>query len=166
MLSDNNIQIKGITTETDLAAGVQVIRNSFATVAREFQLNEANCPTNPAFITIERLRDLKDKGVRLFGLYRANLLAGFVAIEKAGESLFYMEKLAVLPDFRHRGFGKQLMDFVFEYVTADKGKKVSIGIVNENTRLKNWYQEYGFVETGIKKYEHLPFTVCFMEKEI
>ena len=32
--------------------------------------------------------------------------------------------------------------------------------------LKNWYMSYGFRETGTKAFPHLPFTVCFMEKEI
>ena len=56
------------------------------------------------------------------------------------------------------------MDFVFNYVKAQGAKKVSIGIVDENSVLKNWYKLYGFIETGLKQYEHLPFAVCFMEK--
>ena len=91
---------------------------------------------------------------------------GFVAIEKASDEFYYMEKLAVLPEYRHRGFGKKLMDFVSDYVKAKNGKKISIGIINENSRLKTWYQAYGFEETGLYQFEHLPFVVCFMEKEV
>jgi ribosomal protein S18 acetylase RimI-like enzyme len=35
----------------------------------------------------------------------------------------------------------------------------------ENTRLKRWYEGYGFRETAVKKYPHLPFTVCEMDRE-
>ena len=75
-----------------------------------------------------------------------------------------MERLAVLPSYRHRGIGRALMDFAFEAVKKHGGKKVSIGIINENRVLKNWYMEYGFVETGTRVFRHLPFEVCFMEK--
>ncbi len=77
-----------------------------------------------------------------------------------------MEKLAVLPEYRHRGFGKKLMDFVFDYVKQRNGDTVSIGIINEYSVLKNWYSDYGFVETAVEQFEHLPFAVCFMEKKI
>jgi ribosomal protein S18 acetylase RimI-like enzyme len=159
--------IREIQDERELIRSVQVIREAFGTVAKELDLTESNCPTNPAFTTIDKLRAMKEKGVKFFGLYRSdNVQAGFVAIEKAGESLFYMERLAVLSEFRHAGLGKQLMDFVFDYVKKEKGLKVSIGIINENAILKKWYQDYGFVETALKYYSHLPFTVCLMERDV
>ncbi|AKB82767.1 acetyltransferase (GNAT) family protein [Methanosarcina barkeri 3] len=87
-----------------------------------------------------------------------------MAIEKAKDEVFYMERLAVHPDSRHKGYGRNLIDFVVEYAKQNGGKKVSIGIINENEKLKNWYKKYGFKETGLKKFEHMSFTVCFMEK--
>ncbi len=159
--------IREISDEKELIQSVQVIREAFGTVAKELNLTENNCPTNPAFTDIEKLKAMKEKGIKLFGLFNSdNFQAGFVAIEKASESLFYMERLAVLPEFRHTGLGKKLMDFVFEYVKKEKGVKVSIGIINENSILKKWYQDYGFVETALKNYSHLPFTVCLMERDV
>ena len=77
-----------------------------------------------------------------------------------------MEKLCVLPHFRHNGYGKELMDSVFNYVRKENGNKVSIGIINDNMILKNYYIKNGFVEKNLKKFNHLPLTVCFMEKII
>lgn len=158
--------IREITDDSGLKESLEIIRNSFATVASGFGLNEENCPSNPAFISLAKLRELRGKGVRMFGLVCDDRQVGFVAIEKSGDAVYYMEKLAVLPEYRHRGFGKQLMDFVFAYVRRESGKKVSIGIINENTVLKNWYRDYGFVETGTRRFEHLPFLICFMEKNV
>ena len=159
--------IREIGDEKELAQSVQVIREAFDTVAKELNLTEINCPTNPAFTNIGNLKAMKEKGIKFFGLYNNDdIQVGFVAIEKASESLFYMERLAVLPEFRHSGLGKQLMDFVFDYVKKEKGVKVSIGIINENAMLKKWYQDYGFKETALKNYSHLPFTVCMMEKDV
>jgi ribosomal protein S18 acetylase RimI-like enzyme len=108
----------------------------------------------------------KDKGVVMYGAYRDNACVGFVAVEKANDDVFYMERLAVLPEYRHNGYGRELIGFVTDYVGNNGGKKVSIGIINENRRLKDWYISCGFVETGTRKFEHLPFEVCFMERAV
>jgi len=81
-------------------------------------------------------------------------------------AVFIMEKLAVIPGCRHKGYGRRLMDFAADYIGAKGGNKISIGVINENQVLKKWYIDYGFKEIGIKKFSHLPFEVCFMEKEI
>ena len=36
----------------------------------------------------------------------------------------------------------------------------------ENTALKDWYFTNGFAHTGKRKFEHLPFTVGYMEYEV
>ncbi|SDH48234.1 GNAT family N-acetyltransferase [Desulfosporosinus hippei] len=159
------ISINEIMDEASLVCSLNVIKDSFTTVAREFKLTEENCPSNPAFINLENLMTMKNKGIAMFGLFEKNNQIGFVAVEKADDSC-YLERLAVLPDYRHKGYGKLLMDFVFNYAKAQGAKKVSIGIIDENSVLKDWYEIYGFRETGLKKYEHLPFTVCFMEKAV
>lgn len=159
-----NLIFKQIVEENDFEKSALIIREAFITVADDFNLTTENAPTNPAFITEEGLKKLFDKGIYLFDVYDGATQVGFVAIEEAKEELYYMEKLAVLPSYRHCGIGKNIMDFVFDFVRNRNGKKVGIAIINENTVLKQWYIHYGFAETGIKKFEHLPFTVCFLEK--
>ena len=113
-----------------------------------------------------QLRALKSKGLIFFGLFLGDRQVGFVAIEKADDSLYYMEKLAVLPGYRHKAGGTGLVRFVLDYVKDRGGKTLSIGIIDEHTILKNWYQEFGFKEITTRKFPHLPFTVCFMEKDL
>ena len=144
----------------------EVIRNSFITVADDFKLTKVNAPTNPAFIESDAIRLMYDKQTEMYAVTESSVTIGFIAIEKADDGIYYMEKLAVLPSCRHKGYGKAIMDFVFDHVKGSGGKKVSIGIINENEILKNWYINYGFKETGTKVFKHLPFTVCFMEKYI
>ena len=158
--------IRKITGDNGLQESIKVIRDSFITVAAELGLNEENCPTHPAFISLAKLKRLREKGAETFCLFHHSRQIGFVAVEKASGTRYYMEKLAVLPEYRHRGFGKRLMDFVFDYVEQRNGSTVSIGTINEHSVLKNWYSNYGFAETGAKRFEHLPFEVCFMEKKV
>jgi len=77
-----------------------------------------------------------------------------------------MHNLAVIPELRHKGYGKQLLNFCITKVKEAGGVKIAISITEKNTVLKNWYAEYGFVHTGTKTFEHLPFTVGYMELEL
>ena len=160
--------IKEISTLEELKSSVPVIQKSFYTVADEFGLTVQNCPTNPAFLNESDLLTKKEKNVLMYGLFDEGNQIGFVALEKPSpdSTVFYLERLAVLPEYRHKGYGRLLMDYAFEVVKKNSGKKISIGIINENLRLKKWYVDYGFKELEIKQYPHLPFNVCFLEKDV
>lgn len=158
--------IRQLTSEQTFNDCASVIRKSFQTIAEEFDLTPDNAPTNPAFITYERILESIHKGTVFFGLYSGQVLVGCIAVEKSPKdpTLFFIERLAVLPEQRHHGFGKELLDYAFSYIRELEGKTVSIGIMDNNTRLKNWYLAYGFTATEIRSYTHLPFDVCFMSK--
>jgi ribosomal protein S18 acetylase RimI-like enzyme len=158
--------IKEITAHDQISASVNIIRQAFKTVADEFNLTPHNCPTHPSFITNDALLNLNTKGAKFFGMFIDELQIGFIAVEKSDDGLYFIEKLAVLPPQRHKGFGSSLVRFAMEYIRNNMGKKISIGIINEHALLKNWYKGLGFEEVTIKKYDHLPFTVFFMEKKI
>ncbi|MGE5398508.1 MAG: GNAT family N-acetyltransferase, partial [Chitinophagales bacterium] len=145
---------------------LSIIRESFKTVADEFHLTKENAPTNPAFIGLDVLIGMYEKKIVMFAVMDNQKYIGFVAIERANDKTYYMEKLAVIPEYRHKGYGKAIMDFVVNHVKEKEGIKISIGIINENTVLKSWYLNYGFVEYETKVFGHLPFTVCLMEKTI
>ena len=107
------------------------------------------------------------KRAACFGLYVDGIQAGFVAAEKTGDGeIYYMDKLAILPGQRHKGYGAQLVNCVIDYVGRQGGKIVSLGMINSLTVLKEWYRSLGFRETGTKQFEHLPFLVCFMDLDL
>jgi ribosomal protein S18 acetylase RimI-like enzyme len=150
--------------ELDTCAAV--IRRSFLTVAEEFGLTEQTVPTNGAFIRTERLQREYQNGLLMLGFYQEGSLAGIVQLEPKENGLWVLEKLSVLPECRHRGYGRELVAFCREKVEALGGSLISIGIIEENTRLKNWYLSLGFQHTGTRTFSHLPFTVGFMEMQI
>jgi len=162
----SELSISEITDESGLRSSARVVRNAFKTVALDFNLTRENSPTHPSFMTSRRLREDWNRGAKFFGLFLESRQIGFIAVERVDATLYYIERLAVLPAYRHRGYGKRLMEFAFEYIRANGGTKVSIGIINEQTILKDWYQGLGFEEISTREFAHLPFTVCFMEKEI
>ncbi len=78
------------------------------------------------------------------------------------ERTFTIERLAVAPEARHRGFGALLLSYALNRITENGGTVASIALMDNNEVLKQWYQGKGFAQTGRRTFEHLPFAVCFM----
>ncbi|MFA5064783.1 MAG: GNAT family N-acetyltransferase [Dehalococcoidia bacterium] len=159
------VEIREISTDNQIAESVEVIREAFGTVASEFNLTRENAPTHPFFSTKEQLLELHKKAT-FFGLYLDGVQAGFVAIERAEGGTYYLGRLAVKPQFRHGGYGRKLTEFVLDYVKNRGGITVALGMIDNQTALKDWYKSLGFIQTAVKQFEHLPFIVCFMEKAV
>jgi ribosomal protein S18 acetylase RimI-like enzyme len=137
---------KELKTEDDLIECTHVIRVSFKTVAEEFGLTAENAPSHPSNMTYEKLRGSIDRGLKLFGLVCRNEIIGCVGIERSGdEGCYYIERVSVLPEFRHKGLGTMLLDFACGFIRDQKGKKASLTMINNHNILKEWYRKYGFI---------------------
>lgn len=155
-------EIRLLTAE-NLPDYADVIRKSFATVAKEYGWTRENCPGHTSFITDERLASKIKDGYYPFGLCIGDKVIGFTSLTDMGSGVFEMNDVSVLPEYRHYGYGKKLLDFCKAKVREFSGNKITIGIVEENTVLKEWYNSNRFVHTGTKMYDGLPFTVGHME---
>ena len=152
----------------DLSAIVHVLQVSHGTVAKEFEFTRETNPTNNAFIDASTLKIQLNKGIDLVALSVNSQWIGCVAIEKSTRvaDTFYIEKVSVIPEYRNQGYGVQLMDFALTKIKESGGKNASIALIDSFTKLKNWYRSQGFIETGTKDFEQLPFRVCFMNKQL
>jgi GNAT superfamily N-acetyltransferase len=159
------VEIREIQNESELEQSVSVIREAFSTVVQEFNLTLENASTHPFFSTREQLIELHKKAA-FFGLYVDNTQAGFVAVETAKDGTFFLGRLSVIPRLRHHGYGAMLVRYVLDYTKKRGGARVALGMIDGHTVLKDWYKSLGFVQTGTRVFEHLPFVVCFMEKAI
>lgn len=153
-------------TILDVETLTRIIRNSFQTVADRFGFNATNCPKHPSNCTDEWIKSDFERGITYFLLEIEGKEIGCAALEKADQDLCYLERLAVIPEYRNKGFGKSLADCVFREAKILGCKKVSIGIIAKQHELKNWYSKYGFKEGITKSFGHLPFDVTFMECDI
>jgi ribosomal protein S18 acetylase RimI-like enzyme len=102
----------------------------------------------------------------MFGYFSDGKIVGYVSLIKNSDISFEMNNLSILPKFRHKGYGKELLDICTSKVKELSGNKITIGIIEENTKLKEWYTAYGFIHTGTRTFGHLPFTVGFMELNV
>ena len=99
----------------------------------------------------------------MYALYEGDKIIGYMSLSKEGEDEYELHNLAVLPKYRHKGYGKLLLTYAKETVKKLGGKVIRIGIIEESAVLKNWYIANGFVYTGKKKFDHLPFTSGYLE---
>ena len=151
---------------TDISLLSELIRLSFRDVADRFKLTAANCPKHPSNCTDEWVENDFRRGVSYYILEHKSVAAGCVAIEKANPDLCYLERLAVLPHERNKGLGGKLVEHIFHKARNLGAKRISIGIIAEQTELKQWYQKIGFFDGGTKAFSHLPFRVTFMFYEL
>lgn len=150
--------------QADLPECVKVIRNSFQTVADEFGFTEENAPRFTAFATTEdrlmwqmyvehRLMYVDEEDGRICGYYSLRL---------NGDGTCELGSLSVLPEYRHRGIGGALLRHSMETAGAQNCSEMKLGIVEENTVLRKWYERNGAVHTGTEKFDFFPFTCGYM----
>jgi len=149
--------------KNDLDECLEVIHQSFSTVAEQFGLTRENCPKHTSFIPIYFLETQMNWGWHMFALCSGEKIVGYMSLSKEDDNTFELHNLAVLPELRHNGYGKMLLDYAKDKVKSLGGSKIKIGIIEESTVLKNWYIANGFVHTGTKKFDHLPFTSGYLE---
>ena len=142
---------------------LEVIHQSFRTVAEEFGLTKENCPKHTSFIPLSFLETQMNWGWHMYALYAGKKIIGYISLSKEGDDAYELHNLAVLPEYRHKGFGKLLLDHAKEVVKSLGGSRIKIGIIEESTVLKDWYIANGFVHIGTKKFDHLPFTSGYLE---
>ncbi len=157
-----NISISKVTKE-NLPSCLDVIHQSFATVADEFGLTMENCPKHTSFIPLSYLETQMKWGWHMYGMYVGGKIIGYMSLSKEDDATYELHNLAILPEHRHNGFGKLMLNFAKKTVTELGGSKIKIGIIEESTVLKNWYIESGFEHIGTKKFDHLPFTSGYLE---
>ncbi len=150
-------------TREDVDILAETIRGSFRDVAERFGLTRENCPRHASNCTPDWIEKDMDRGVTYFILESEGRAAGSVALELVKPGLCNLERLAVLPDQRKRGFGKALVLHVLSQAGSFGCRDVRIGVIADHAELKDWYRRLGFVETENREFAHLPFSVTFME---
>lgn len=153
-------------TESHLAECVEVIKTAFLTVANDLGFTQENAPRFTAFATtLERLQYQFYTEKRLMFAYIENSkIVGFYSLLLLDNNECELGNLCVLPEYRHKKIGAQLLQNAFTVAKEQNRTKMKIGIVEENTVLKNWYASFGFTHTGTEKFDFFPFTCGYMEK--
>ena len=154
--------------EKDIAECVNLIKSSFLTVAEQFDFTEENAPRFTAFATTnDRLRwQLLEEHRPMYARWDGDTIVGYYSLQLSADNTCELSNLCVSPEYRHKGIGEELVKHAFRVAKDLNRQKMNIGIVEENTVLRKWYEELGFVHVGTKKFDFFPFTCGYMELEL
>jgi GNAT superfamily N-acetyltransferase len=143
-----------------------ILNNSFITVANEYGYTKENAPTFPAFIGNDIIEKQINGGLKMYVYNVENQNIGCIGYSFYKDKIYIIERLAVLPKYRHNNVGRELMEYI-ENKIKDMGGEISeIHIVNNNTKLKEWYKTLGYKEIRTEEYRQLPFKVGIMAKKL
>ena len=148
--------------DADTLAGM--IRLSHRDVAERFDLTKENCPKHPSFCLDSWVQADFQRGVRYFFLDTDGSPSGCMALERASDQEMYVERLSVLPHRRRCGAGIRLVAHALGEAANLGVDTLGIGIISEFAELKAWYRSLGFETESVKRFDHLPFEVCFMKR--
>ena len=143
-----------------------IVSESNKDVAEQFNLNKENNPKHPSFYTKKSVLSDFSRCQEYFIYRKGGNSMGCVRFEHPHPDTAYLNRLSVLPKYRHIGIGAMLVKHVFEYSKSKNVEKVSIGIIATHEILKAWYLGLGFIEGDTKTFAHLPFQVTYMRYEL
>ena len=154
--------------EKDIEKCVDVIKDSFSTVADEFGLTLENAPRFTAFATTKERLDWHLNGEHrpMYAFYDNDRIVGYYSLLLQDNTECELNNLCVISKYRHRGIGEALLNHAFKIAKDLSCNKMNMGIVEENQVLRKWYEKYGFVHIGTKKFDFFPFTCGYMEKQL
>lgn len=162
-----SIEIVELVQAERLDECAAVIRAAFATVAAARGLTPETAPTHPSLTSTDEVTAWCRAGVRWFAAVGANGLVGCVALKRSSRpGVCYLERLAVLPDRRHHGLGRRLVERVARVAREQGARELSIGIIDDDDVLERWYEASGFRKAGTKRFPHLPFTVAYLTRTL
>lgn len=91
-------------------------------------------------------------------------ILGYYSLLRQNKTECELNNLCVLPEHRHRGIGKELLEHAVMEARNMGCTVMNIGIVEENRKLRRWYEENGAVHTGTEKFDFFPFICGKMRK--
>ena len=125
--------------ETEIQECVEVIRKSFMTVADKFGFTPENAPRFTAFATDEdRIRQHMNEEHRpMYGYFLDGKMIGYYSLQVMDAKTCELNNLCVLPEYRYRRFGAELLNHAFEKAKELGFTTMRIGIVERTSRFAN-----------------------------
>ena len=157
-------QLERIEECTDSVILTEIQHKAFITVAKKFGYTIENAPYFSAFIKREKIDKQMIDGCKFYVYKIEENIIGSIGYILENDN-YVIERLAVIPEYRHNGIGKKLMEFIENEVKCKNAKKIQLAMVDNNLILKEWYKKLGYkiIET---KDKGLIFKITRVEKKL
>ena len=153
-----------VIVKEDLPSCLEIFHLGYETVAIEFGLTEENCPDiGRASLPFHKLISEYENGTMMFAYLANGGMVGFLGMKMLDSETCGLDDIIVLPAYRRKGYGTELLAFCIQKAREIGAKKIRLGMIDNNKKLRKWYEDHGFVNVGYKQYNGTPFTVGKME---
>jgi len=147
-----------------------ILNKSFMTVALQFNFTKETVERFPAFIKSDIIDNQLKNGLKMYGYNENNKIVGCVGYSFCKDKVYLIERLGTLPEYRHKGIGKKLMEFIEDKIRENGGKVAEIHVVDINEILIKWYKNMNYKQIRTDKLydgeRKLPFNSYVMNKEL
>ena len=155
-------------TRSEIPQCVELIREGFLTVAMDFGFTKELSPKFTGFsISEDGLYWQFDVEKRPMFVYMQDSEAvGYYSMTNPQDWRVELNNLSVLPKYRHHGIGKTMVEHCCKLAREKGCEAVTVVIVEENRRLRKWYESLGFVHKGVTEAEGFEFHLGHLTKFI
>ena len=153
--------------EHQLPMCLEALHAAFGESAARFGYTKESYPSSGAYITLDQLIEAKRKGVHMYAAcVEGGLVAGYVQLEKIEAGVYAFRRFAVLPEYQKLGIGRALVSHCRDRAALYGGKKLTLVMINDNQKLKEFYQSNGFKTVEVRNDGAYPFEYAIMELEL
>lgn len=152
--------------EHQLPMCLQTLHAAFGESAKRFGYTKETYPSSGAYITLGELKEAKANGVHMYAACVDGRIAGYVQLEKVDNGVYAFRRFAVLPEYQKLGIGRALVSHCRDRAALYGGKKLTLLMINDNTKLKEFYESNGFHTVRTAKDDSYPFEYSIMELDI
>lgn len=95
------------------------------------------------------LSSIENKEIEKHTVYADNVPVGVISIHNEGRGKYYLGNLCVIPEYQHKGIGKQAIDFILKHYTD----LIELTLVTPKDKVENvnfYTKKCGFNIIGTK----------------
>jgi ribosomal protein S18 acetylase RimI-like enzyme len=155
--AEYHLELDATIHQTAPTGDVQLRQAARADIPRlaEFQVRVAESEEAPEAAEAQMTRRFDDPGSRYyFALVQGEPVGQLGVLLE--EDQIYIRGVGVLPEYRRRGYGRQMLAATVGALQAEGHTHFSLDVATENDRALDLYRSCGFHETNVYEYYKVP----------
>lgn len=146
---------------------LEALHEAFAQSAQRYGYTQQTYPSSAAYLTLEELIEAKKAGVHMYAAcVDGGKVVGYVQLQKLNDGNYSFRRFAVLPDYQKLGIGRALVSHCRDRAALYGGKKMTLMMINDNQKLKDFYLSCGFRVVRTSNDGAYPFEYSILELEL
>jgi ribosomal protein S18 acetylase RimI-like enzyme len=162
--------MENIIETNDSRLVTDILNKAFMTVATQFNFTKETVERFPAFMESNVIENQLKNGLKMYGYNINEKIVGCGGYSFYKDQVYIIERLGTLPEYRHNGIGKKIMEYIENKIKESGGKIVEIHVVDINEILVKWYKSMNYKQIRTDRLydgeRKLPFNSCVMNKEL